>query len=177
MLISRRCALGALLIGTLTLSACGGLRDSRVNPLNWFGGSEETEVALPEDYNPLIPEEEDRGTIIFGGNRDEQQEDRSVAITRINGLQIDRTNSGAIIVATGEAKRLGAYDAALVRDADSAPGTLSYVFRVTYPENPTFVGSEATRTIRAAASISRQELNAVRTIRVEGQENARESRR
>ena len=41
--------LTALLTLTLILAGCGGFRDSKLNPFNWFGRSEETEkVALPE---------------------------------------------------------------------------------------------------------------------------------
>ena len=54
-----RITIGALMISTLVLSSCGGWRDSRVNPTNWFGTSRETTNTLDENLNPLIPQEEE----------------------------------------------------------------------------------------------------------------------
>ena len=173
---SRRHAIGALLIGTLTLSACGGWRDSRANPRNWFGGSEEA-IAEPVEYvNPLIPVEEER-TRIRVGRSEEDVEITTEPITEITDLRIDRTTTGAIVVATGLAKRQGAYNARLVPVEESASETLSFVFEVAYPEAPTYKGNEATRTIRAATHLTIQDLRRVNKIRVEGATNARESRR
>lgn len=173
---SRRHAIGALLIGTLTLSACGGWRDSRANPRNWFGGSEEA-IAEPVEYvNPLIPESEDRARIRIGRS-EEDLEVPTEPITEITDLRIDRTTSGAIVVATGLAKRQGAFNAQLVPIEDEAVDTLSFVFEVAYPETATYRGNDATRTIRAAASLTTQDLRRVNKIRVEGATNARESRR
>lgn len=174
---SRRHAIGALLLGSLTLSACGGWRDSRVNPRNWFGSSEETAVATPEEYvNPLIPVEEERARIRVG-RKEKDVEIPAEPITEIADLRIDRTTSGAIVVATGVAKRQGAFEAKLVPVEDAEGSTLTYTFEVSYPEEPTYKGNAATRTIRAAVNLSNQDLRGVTTIRVEGETNARESRR
>lgn len=171
---TRRITLGALLVGTMTLAACGGWRDARVNPRNWFGGSEETTPVEAEYVNPLLPQEEEKANLL--GSAPEEV-DRGVAIARITDLRVERTDTGAIILATGEAKRLGAYKAELVRDETVASDELVFVFRVTYPEKATYAGSPTTRTIRAAASVSNQDLTPIRVIRVIGAENARETRR
>ena len=174
---SHRHAIGALLLGCLTLSACGGWRDARVNPRNWFGSSETVAVAAPEkNANPLIPVEEDRAKIRVG-RQDENTDAPAFPITEIVDLRIDRTASGAFVVATGVAKRQCAYDAKLVSVKDAAGSTLIYTFEVSYPEAPTYAGNTATRTIRAAVHLSNQELRNVRKIRVEGETNARETRR
>ena len=46
----------ALLASTLLVSACGTVRDSRINPLNWFGPARSVEAAPAESTNPLIPQ-------------------------------------------------------------------------------------------------------------------------
>ncbi|WP_306446935.1 hypothetical protein [Falsiruegeria mediterranea] len=168
--------LAVLLIAGLTLSACNSWRNSRVNPTNWFGGSTSTPVETTEtvNTNPLVPESR-RG--IFARP---EEEDRGVAITKVTELQIDPTNSGAIIQVVGVANRQGAFNAELrltPSEEDAEKGVLTYTFFVTYPENATPQGSERTRTIRQAISLSRQDLQNVRVIRVIGQENVRESRR
>lgn len=174
---SRRHAIGALLLGSLTLTACGGWRDSRANPRNWFGSSEEISVAEPEvNANPLIPVEEERARIRVGRQVDDT-ETPAFLITEIADLRIDRTTTGAIVVATGIAKRQGAFNAQLVPVEDGQDATLTYTFEVSYPESPTRTGNAATRTIRAAVNLSNQDLGGVTTIRVEGETNARESRR
>ncbi|MCG7623366.1 MULTISPECIES: hypothetical protein [unclassified Epibacterium] len=173
-----RITIGALLVGTLVLSSCGGWRDSRINPGNWFGQSRDSrvEATADENLNPLIPQEEDRVNLI-GSRKDAEQVDNSLPIARIKDMRIERTSVGAILTVEGEAARNGAYKAELVPSEIQEAGRLEYTFRVTYPKSATYRGTEATRTIRAAVSLSNQDLAGVRTIRVVGKENARESRR
>ncbi|WP_164659185.1 hypothetical protein [Tropicibacter sp. Alg240-R139] len=168
--------LAVLLIAGLTLSACNSWSNSRVNPTNWFGGSTSAPIdsTATASTNPLIPASR-RG--IFARP---EEEDRSIPITNVTELQIDPSTSGAIIQVVGVAKRQGAYDAELrltPAEDDEAKGVLTYTFYVTYPEDPTPQGAERTRTIRQAISLSRQDLQNIRLIRVIGQENVRESRR
>lgn len=169
-----RITLGALLVGTLVLSSCGGWRDSRINPTNWFGKSRETEVVV-ENANPLIPQQEDKVNLL--GKKDDENAAPEFPIAVIKDLSIARTATGAIITATGEASRNGAYDATLVPAEVQQPGVLEFSFRVSYPAKATLAGTSATRTIVAAVSLSNQDLAGIRTVRVVGKENARESRR
>ena len=168
-----RRSLLVFLVATLVLSSCGW-RDSRVNPRNWFGNSRETRVVAVEPTNPLIPR---RSSIL----ERTPEADVSEPITTVTEMRIEPTNSGAIIYASGVAQRQGAYKARLVpANADLIPdenGVLSFSFRVTYPPRATPAGSEHSRTVHEAFSISRQSLQQIRTIRVEGAQNARESRR
>ncbi|KIC26563.1 MULTISPECIES: hypothetical protein [unclassified Leisingera] len=156
----------------LVLSACGW-RDSRLNPSNWFGSSEPAEVEVAENVNPLLPQDSNaRG--IFAKK---PPEDKSVLISRIDSLEIERTSTGAIIHATGVAARQGAFDVELRRVDGTEEGVLTYDFRIVYPEQPTITGSEFSRTLHAARTLSNQDLQEIRLVRVNGETNARESRR
>lgn len=129
---------------------------------------------MPVETNPLIPPK--RAGILARP----EAEDRSVPIANIADMRIDPTPSGAIVNVTGIANRQGAFDAELRlsrSEEDEKNGVLSYTFFVTYPETPTPQGSERSRTINQAISLSNQDLERVRLIRVVGQQNARESRR
>ena len=98
-----RITIGALLISTLVLSSCGGWRDSRVNPTNWFGKSRETTSTVDENLNPLIPQEEEKTNLL--GRKDDKAEDRSLPIAVIKDMRIERTSVGAILTVEGEAAR------------------------------------------------------------------------
>ena len=162
-----------LLTASLFLSACGW-RDARINPRNWFGKGRA--VAVETDgkaVNPLIPK---RSAL----RRRREPKDTSVAIAALTELRINPTPTGAIILATGIAERQGAFNAELRPDEsnkDAGTDTLSYTFRVTYPRVRTPLGSEHTRTISVAQSLSNQDLRNIRLIRVNGATGAIESRR
>lgn len=171
-------SLTVLLIGTLILSACGGWRDSRVNPSNWFGRSQPvaTNVDSEGAVNPLLPQG-DEGIGIF--DRPEEV-DGSVPIANVTEMRIEPTNTGAIIYATGVATRQGAFDAEMrrVRSEDDAKnGILTYVFRVVYPVNATPQGDKASRTVHDAVTVSKDTLEGIRLVRVVAAQNALESRR
>ena len=170
-----RTSIALLLAAGLVLSNCGGWRDSRINPGNWFGNSRSAEVVASsdaEEVNPLIPSKARQGLF----DRPEA-EDKSVLIASITALTVEQTPSGAIIYATGLAERQGAFNLFLKRDENTDEKTISFSFRADYPERPTAVGSELTRTVRAAASLSHQDLAGVKLIRVTGANNAHETRR
>ncbi|MEY8799745.1 hypothetical protein AB9K35_05420 [Leisingera sp. XS_AS12] len=160
------------LAGALVLAGCGW-KESRINPVNWFGRSEPVEVVAAEGTNPLIPEESRKRGVF---SRPEAV-DRSVLANQITDLQIEPTPTGAIIRATAVTSRQGAYDVELRRAGEATDGVLTLEFRVTFPQGPTPVGPAATRTVHAARSLSSQELAAIRIVRVNGATNARESRR
>ncbi|MEL6453077.1 MAG: hypothetical protein AAFQ19_17640, partial [Pseudomonadota bacterium] len=62
-----------LLTAALILSACAAVRDSRVNPFNWFGRGQSEPVVqtTAEEVNPLIPNRNERRFRIFGRNTNE----------------------------------------------------------------------------------------------------------
>ncbi len=158
----------ALTLATLVLTGC----NSRLNPVNWFGDSSET--AVSDTFNPLVPEEREG----FFGSRDDSYP--GVPIDTVTEVTIERTRSGAIVLAKGVAARQGPYQVQLTPaniDDEPVEGVLSYSFDIIYPNFNTAVGSEATRRVTAARSISNDTLEQTRTIRVNGARNAREIRR
>lgn len=164
----------ALTLAALVLVGCGTVRDSRLNPFNWFGNSREVATVSTGEVNPLIPN--DSGGVLSRPERVYA----GVPIDEILELQIDRTRSGAIIVARGLAARQGPYEVRLTPlDLDEKPqdGVLSYSFDVIYPASNTNVGPEQTRRVTVARSIGNQTLAETRVVRVVGARNAREVRR
>lgn len=160
------------------MSACSSWRDSRVNPSNWFGRGEPVAVNVDSEgaVNPLLPAENDRVGVF---DRPDPV-DASVPITKLTGMRVEKTNSGAIIYATGVAQRQGAFDAFMRRnrsEENTKNGVLSYTFRVTYPESATLQGDEASRTVHDAITVSNETLEGIRLIRVTSELNALESRR
>ncbi|WP_095589280.1 hypothetical protein [Actibacterium ureilyticum] len=148
----------AALICTLMVAGCARVRDSRINPFNWFGQSEQSvNVAVvqqqPADPRPLV--------------------------LQITDLRIDRAPGGAIVHAVGLPPRQGYWQAELVRarNVQAEPGVLVYDFRAWQPVTPTGTGTPFSRELTAARFLSDQDLAQVTTIVVRGQENQRLSRR
>lgn len=144
------------LVALLVLAACGGLRESRLNPFNWFGQSRSERVvstAPKADPRPLIPE--------------------------VTSLVVDRRPGGAIVRAEGLAPTQGYYDGALVPRNGGKPdkGTLTFDFRVVPPPKRHPVGAPQTRIILVGFDLTEQDLAGVRRIVVVGQTNQRSARR
>ncbi|WP_299030581.1 hypothetical protein [uncultured Sulfitobacter sp.] len=173
-----RITLSALLIASLAVGACGIVRDSALNPTNWFGRStsEPIETVDAKPVNPLIPKE--------GGlfaRRDKTTDDYAgQPFDEIIDLKVERIPGGAIIRATGRAARQGIYAVQLtpvVEDETPVNGVLTYRLEGVTPARNTAVGTAPTREVTAARKLTVQELRGVRSIRVEGQRNARVARR
>lgn len=158
-----------LLAASLALGAC----NTMLNPGNWFGRSRSVPVqGDPESVNPLIPKKS-------AVSRSERP-DPHVPILSITDLVVERSQTGAIIRVEGLAAQQGAYAPRLTpqnEDGEPVDGVLSYTLEVIYPKNPRPVGPEQTRRIIAARSLTNQDLESVRLIRVTSAQNARESRR
>lgn len=172
-----RKSIAVLMVTGLTLAGCSSWQASRVNPGNWFGGSKSTEVAVDasaEQINPLIPQNTKSGLF---SRSDAEVEDFSVAIASVTELKVEKTPTGAIIYVVGLASRQGAYGVRLLRNEEADDSTLDYSFRALYPEDPTQVGSDISRTLRVAVSLTHQDLAGIKVIRVSSEGNARETRR
>lgn len=165
--ITRR---GALLgLGTVTLvglGACGRVRDSRLNPFNWFGQSrsEEPTLAPAEGYQANV--------------------DTRPVVDQVTALQVDRVPGGALVTATGLPQTQGHWAAALIAEATGPSGrplrdgaTLGFEFRVAPPETPTRSGPPQSRELTATVYLTDQDLTGVRTITVKGLRNQRSARR
>ncbi|MDT8326175.1 MAG: hypothetical protein RQ750_02145 [Roseovarius sp.] len=171
-----RILLALTMVSSMLLAGCGGLRDSRANPANWFGKSQSRPVAATpsETVNPLIPEKEES---IFRRNKAEVY--LGTPIDQIAEMKIERTSDGAIIRVIGRSLRQGAFDVRLVPDTkDGRPvnGVLSYRLLALQPGNQP-QGSERARTVQAAVFVSTQTLEQARTITVSGARNTQTSTR
>lgn len=192
-----RLTLCCLLIATLTLSACGGWRDSNVNPRNWFGGSPQpsaqpTGVPVnPSDRqtgNPLI-DDDDSATTVFGNTTPVARSgglfrrQRTVPYTgalvdQITSMNLEEIPTGVIVRVTGEPIREGAFGVRLLQVNRDGPvnGVLEFTLNAYQPED-FGRGTENTRRIEAAAFVSNNELEEVREIRVRAARNASTVRR
>ncbi len=169
-----------LLVSTLTLSACGVVRDSRLNPFNWFGRSQsETVQRDPRaETNPLIPVN-DRGGL-FSSVRDQVEVYTGRPVDQISDLVIERVPGGAIVRATGISSYDGPYGVRLTpttEDSEPVDGVLTYRLEAEQPRDARRTTTQAVRTVTAAVRLSDQELAQIRVIRVEGERNAQSTSR
>lgn len=164
--------ISGLLIAALLLSSCGTVRESRVNPLNWFGRSQSKPVVTPEtEINPLIPRANES---VFRQEKDTSY--RGTDLGEVTELAIERRPGGAIIRATAVADAQGAFDLKLVKiDAESTEGTLTYAFRGLQPQG--VQGPAVSRTHVAAIWLTDNQLRGVRVVQVKGTRNVRSVRR
>ncbi|WP_299614475.1 hypothetical protein [uncultured Tateyamaria sp.] len=175
-----RLILPSLLVATLTLSACSAMRDSRANPMNWFGNSrsEPVQVDAPAETNPLIPQNTRAG--LFANLRDQAEIYVGTPIDQVTDLVIERVPGGAIVRATGIAGQDRVYDVRLTTDNDEnvpVDGVLTYQLRGIHEERATRTLSQRVRTVTAARRLTDQELAEISVIRVEGLRNAQSTTR
>ena len=145
----------AVVILSLALPGCARLRESRFNPLNWFGPGREAAVTdlyvRPEDPRALV--------------------------AQVTLLKIEPYPGGAIVRATGVPPTQGYWEAELVAQPVDENGQLVYEFRVFPPLVPTATGAPYARQITVAAAISTIALQGVGTVVVQGAGNALSARR
>lgn len=152
-----RLALRSLLVLSVaaSLAGCGGLRDSKLNPLNWFKKGELREsIVLPED-----------------------QADPRPLVEAVLELKVEPMPGGAIVRARGRTPTQGWWKAELVPvDTDDA-GLLVYEFRLIPPLGQTDVNTPQSREVDVAIYVSDYKLEFLREIVVQGANNALTSRR
>lgn len=147
-------ALAALVL-IAALASCGAIRDSRLNPFNWFGRSQAAQrVDIPG-----------------------QPVDARGLVADVLSMTVEPLPTGALVRATGLSPRQGYWDAALVAQPVTEDGLLVLEFRIFPPIEPTDVNTPRSREVTAAISLSRVKLETVREIVVQGANNARASRR
>lgn len=139
----------------LVLAGCGAIRESRLNPFNWFGRSEvrATPVSIETPADP-----------------------RALA-TEILAMTVEPYPGGAIVKATARPPSQGWWDAELVARPLDENGVLVYDFRIFPPLTGTPTGTPQSREITAAVAVSDIALQNVTEIVVQGEANARASRR
>lgn len=147
-------ALAALAL-VLAVSACGTVRDSRLNPLNWFS-RESTETLAPA-----------------GGWATDI--DRRALVPVVTGLEVIPTTGGALVQASGLTETQGWWDVELrpINRGRPVDDALIYEFVVAAPRSATRVSTEASRTVTAGVKIPTPRLQGVRRIIVRGAQNQR----
>lgn len=132
----------------LSLAAC----DSRINPLNWFGGDREERVRI----DPSAPAQ---NAVVDG----------RALVTEITQLSVEQTTTGAIIRATGVTPSQGYFDAELVLIEETETSVV-YDFRVAPPEGRATAGLQQ---IAVGTELTVGELAGIRSITVVAQNNRR----
>lgn len=188
-----------VLTASFVLASCGAVRESRLNPVNWFGSStsssNEVQAAVNADgevvpVNPLIGERRtsqianvtNRSTNAIERARILRNKDEApyqgTLVDQVTSLEIKRTTTGGIVSVTGLTTRQGAFDVRLVARNQGIPvdGVLTYELRAVQPIQ-TLQGPERTRRIQAASPLSTQDLESIRTVQVIARRNTRTSRR
>ncbi|SDW93322.1 hypothetical protein [Litoreibacter albidus] len=146
----------AILAVSLTVTACGRIRDSRVNPFNWFGRDRTETVAVADEA--LL-------------------RDPRPFVAQVISLKVEPTPEGAIIRVVGLPGLQGYWNAELLEVDRDDLSTLTYEFRVSPPPYQTRQSTQRSREIIAAKAVSTNRLNKVRTITVIGQSNRRAVKR
>ncbi|MCD1624686.1 MAG: hypothetical protein ACU0B7_07445 [Paracoccaceae bacterium] len=161
----------ALLVSTLVLSGCAGVRDSRINPFNWFGRSQVEPVASTE-ANPLIPRGGTGG--LFAASRPADVLPDAPLAAQVGDLSVLRVQGGALIRATAVSDTVGAFNVSLqpVNNGVPVDGVLTYELRAFAPSAGSMPMPERARSHVAAVRVSDADLDGVRVIRVQAERNA-----
>ncbi len=144
----------ACLIATIAVAGCARVRDSKLNPFNWFGRSkaEQTVVVdsngIPQDPRPLVQQ--------------------------VTALDVARQPGGAIVRASGLPPTQGWWEAELLPENDgiAVDGVLTYRFVVKQPLEATRSSTPQSRELTAAVYLSDIRLQDVRKIVVQGASNS-----
>ncbi|MBS9718709.1 hypothetical protein ACFFUT_09525 [Pseudohalocynthiibacter aestuariivivens] len=150
-----------LLVSAILLSGCSRVRESRMNPFNWFGQGERRQAAAV-----VTPAQQ---LAIEQGN----------LIAEVTDLRIDPAPGGAIVRATGLALTQGYYNAQLVAQNKGRPvdGVITYFFRAEPPDGREPVSTPQSRQIVVAKFISNSKLETIQQIQVLGAQSSLVSRR
>ena len=141
-----------------SLTACGSIRESRVNPMNWFNYERQEERLTPE------------GAL-------ETAKDIRPLISQVADMRIERAPGGAIVRATGLPQTQGFHTAELIEVETETRGLLAFEFRVVPPRPGAPVGSAPSREITVGTFVSDIALQGITAIEVRGQDNLRRTRR
>ena len=147
--------LTAALIAVTLLASCGFMRESRLNPVNWFRKTEPVDKITVAD-RPADPR---------------------MLVADVTSLVIEPFPGGVLVRATGLPPNQGFWDAELVARPIDEKGVLVYDFWLFPPLEATAVNRPQSREITVAISISDIKLQAVTQIVIQGAKKARSNRR
>lgn len=139
----------------VAVAGCAGVRQSKLNPFNWFRKSQPRE------------------TIVLPGKK----EDPRQLVDTVLSMTVEPIPGGAVVRARGVTPTQGWWDAELVPQELDDKGILVYEFRLLPPPDRADVNTQQSREIDVAIYISDVKLEAVREIVVQGASNARSARR
>lgn len=142
------------LAALLTLTACGAVRESRLNPFNWFGPSEPRESIVLED--PVDPR---------------------LLVADVISMDVEAYSGGVIVRATGRNPTQGYWDAELVEAETDDPTEIVFEFRLLPPVLTSDVSTPQSREVTVAKTLSPARLEQITRITVQGANNARSVRR
>lgn len=146
----------AVLALTMVLASCGSARNSRFNPMNWFGGSQ-SEPTLGEISAAI---------------------DNRALASQVTQMALERTPTGAIVRAEGLMPTQGWWDAELVPESRRpVDGVMTYRFVVAAPRGAARVSTQQSRLVTAAAILSNADLELIDQVVVIGAQNTRRARR
>lgn len=151
----------AALATAMILSGCATVRESKINPFNWFGkDAEEEEI------------------VVTGYVENDVVDDRPL-VNRILSMKVDRAPGGAIVSAVGLPPYQGYWLPELVAENDGKPvnGVLTLQFRAYPAATATPSGTDSSREITVGTFLSDQDLDGVRSIVILGVTNKQTSRR
>ena len=138
------------------LGGCGAIRESRLNPFNWFGRSAPVEQVLIAGETAVDPR---------------------ALVDEVLSLDIEAFPGGASLRAEGRTPVQGYWAAELVARLIEKDGVLVYDFRILPPINTTDVNTPQSRQVAVAVSLSDIKLDGISQIIVQGARNARAVRR
>lgn len=151
-----RKAMLAGLAAAMVVTGCASVRESRLNPFNWFGRSTQERAVAQA------------AAAVDGGR---------VQVDQVTELFIEPTTGGAIVRAKGVPPTQGWYKAELIRETAANEGELVFRFVVKAPQGEMPQGTPMSREITAATFLNDFTLEGVRSITVTGAQNARSTRR
>ena len=148
-----------LLVLTVGLSACAGIRESRFNPFNWFGQSEVRRSSAASEEVAKF----------------QRQQDWRPLVDQVIGMSVESVPEGAILRATGLPSTQGHWAAELIQvEGDEIdPSVLVFDFRLAPPPYRQNAGTEFSREVTVATYLSFVDLDGVRRIVVRGQRTER----
>lgn len=149
-----------MLITALAVAGCGRIRESRLNPFNWFGRS----TPAPAAAAAVVGTDPGDGRAL---------------VAQVTAMEVTAQPGGAIVRATGLPPTQGWWKADLLalNGGEPVEGVLTYRFVIVPPPGETRVSTPQSREVTAAVFVSDKALAGVRTITVQGAEGSRSSRR
>lgn len=151
-----RKAMLAGLAAVMVVTGCATVRESRLNPFNWFGRSTQERAVAQAAAS------------VDGGR---------VQVDQVTELFIEPTTGGAIVRAKGLPPTQGWYKAELIREAPARDGEIVFRFVLKQPQGVMPQGTPMSREVTVATFLTEFQLEGVRSITVTGAQNARSTRR